>query len=332
MAGMRAMVLAAGIGERMRPLTDHLPKPLLPIANRPAMGYVLEHLARHGFTEVVANLHYRPEQITDHFGTGDQYGVNLTYSYEEELLGPAGGVRRCKEFLGDGTFLVTGADDLTSMDLTALLAAHRDVGALASIALVEVEQTSEYGIVVTDPAGRIERFVEKPKGRPPSRTANTQIYLFEPDIFEFILPDRFYDFGFHAFPAMVEAGVAFYGFSLQGYWRDIGTIQDYLAAQSDVLEGRLIAPIAARELPGRIWIGEGCEIDQSAELVGPVLLGDECRVGAKAKLGPGTCVAPRADIGDGAELRHTVVWEAVRVAASATLEGAVATAAGIFSG
>lgn len=332
MAGMRAMVLAAGVGERMRPLTDHLPKPLLPIANRPVMGYVLEHLSRHGFTEVVANLHYRPQDIIDHFGSGDDYSVSLTYSHEEELLGPAGGVRRCRDFLGDGTFLVTGADDLTSMDLTALLTAHREAEAMASIALVEVEQTSEYGIVVTGSSGRIERFVEKPKGRAPSRTANTQIYLLEPEVFEFIPPDCCYDFGFHAFPAMVEAGVPFYGFSLDGYWRDIGTLQDYLVAQRDVLDGRLGVPIAGRESAPGVWLGEGCDVSESAELVAPVLLGERCRVGAEARLGAGTCVGVGADVGEEAEVWESVVWEGASVPARATLRGAVVTAVGIFRG
>jgi NDP-sugar pyrophosphorylase family protein len=332
MAGMRAMVLAAGMGERMRPLTEYLPKPLLPIANKPVMGRVLEHLGQHGFTKVVANLHYRPEEIVDHFGSGGDYGVKLTFSYEEELLGSAGGVRRCRDFLGDETFLVTGADDLTSMDLSELLAAHRKAGAMASIALVEVEQTSEYGIVVTDAGGRIERFVEKPKGEAPSRTANTQIYLFEPEVFRFIPPDRFYDFGFNVFPAMVEAGVPFYGFSLDGYWRDIGSIEDYLGAQTDVLDGRLGAVIAGCQLAPGVWIGDGCEIDESSQLSAPLLVGQSCRIGAKARLGPGTCLGRSAEIGPEAELLQTVVWEGVKVPESSRLEGAVATPEGVFRG
>ncbi len=332
MAGMKAMVLAAGIGERLRPLTDHLPKPLLPIANRPTMGHVLRHLARHGFTDVIANLHYRSEEIVEHFGCGSDYGVKLAFSYEEELLGPAGGVRRCKDFFEDETFLVTGADDLTSMNLTALVAAHREVGATASIGLVEVEATSEYGIVVTDGTGRIERFVEKPKGQAPSRTANTQIYLFEPDVFEFIPPDQFYDFGFHAFPAMVEAGVPFYGFTLDGYWRDIGTIQDYLAAQVDVLERKVDAVVAGDEVAPGVWMGGACEIEESAELSAPVALGDRCRVGARARLGGGTCLGAGSDVGEGAELWHSVVWDEVAVPQSARLERAVVTAGGVFQG
>ncbi|MDH4179965.1 MAG: nucleotidyltransferase family protein, partial [Armatimonadota bacterium] len=232
---MKAMVLAAGLGERMRPLTEHLPKPLLPIANRPVMSCILEHLARHGFTDVIANLHYRPEDIVDYFGDGSRFGVNLAYTHEEQLWGIAGGVRRCKDFFAGETFLVIGADDLTDMDLTALVAEHRRAGAMASIGLVEVEETSQYGIVVTDGDGRIQRFVEKPKGESPSRTANTQIYLFESAVFDFIPPNQVYDFGFDAFPDMVAQAVPFYGFSLPGYWRDIGGLADYLAAQVDAL-------------------------------------------------------------------------------------------------
>ncbi len=330
--GMKAMVLAAGLGERLRPLTDWLPKPLLPIANCPVMGYVLRHLGRHGFTEVVANVHYRPEEIVDHFGGGSQYGVNLAFSYEKELLGSAGAVSRCREFLGDDTFLVTGADDLTTMDLTALLAAHRRAGAIASIGLVEVEQTSEYGIVVTDEVGRIERFVEKPQGKAPSRTANTQIYLFEPEVFDFIPPDQVYDFGFDAFPAMVEAGVPFYGFQLPGYWRDIGNIGGYLEAQVDVLEGKLCTPIPGREIAPGIWVGEGCRIDESAGLTAPVLLGDRCRVQAKAELGGGSSVGTEAIIESGAALWRSVVWERATVPESANLKDAVVAREGVFGG
>ena len=332
MAGMRAMVLAAGMGERMRPLTDWLAKPLLPVANCPMMGYVLRHLGQHGFTEVVANVHYRPEEIVDHFGAGSEYGIDLSFSYEEELLGSAGGVSRCREFLGDETFLVTGADDVTTMDLTALLAAHRRAGALASIGLVEVEQTSEYGIVVTDEAGRIERFVEKPKGKAPSRTANTQIYLFEPKIFDFIPPDQAYDFGFNAFPAMVEAGVPFYGFQLPGYWRDIGNVGSYLEAQVDVLEGRLCDPVPGREIAPGVRVGEGCQIDESARLTAPVLLGDRCRVQAKARLGGGSSIGNGAIIESGAALWRSVVWEGAMVPESANLKEAVVTSEGVFGG
>jgi NDP-sugar pyrophosphorylase family protein len=332
MGGMKAMVLAAGLGERMRPLTDHLPKPLLPVANKPVMGYILEHLARHGFTDVIANLYYRGEDIVQRVGDGRQYGVNLRYSYEEKLWGIAGGVRRCRDFFGDETFLVMGADDLTDMDLTALVEAHRRAGAIASIGLVEVEETSQYGIVVTDGEGRIERFVEKPKGKAPSRTANTQLYLFEPGVFEFIPPDTVYDFGRDAFPDMVSQGAPFYGFSLPGYWRDIGSVSDYLAAQRDVLMGRVEARVEGKEVSPGLWMGAGCEVHPEAELKAPVALGEGCRVGSRAALGGGTCVGRCVEVPGGSSIWGTVLWEGAQVPAGARLERAVVTAGEVLWG
>jgi NDP-sugar pyrophosphorylase family protein len=329
MPGLRAMVLAAGLGERMRPLTNSLPKPLLPVANKPVLGYVLEHLSRHGFTEVIANLHYRPEEMVDHFGGGTQYGVNLTYSYEEQLLGAAGGVKRCLEFFEEETFLVTGADDLTTIDLSALLLAHREVGALASIALVEVEQTSEYGIVVTDEEGHIARFVEKPKGKAPSKLANTQIYLFESEILDFIPPEQFCDFGYNVFPALVEAGVPFFGFQVEGYWRDIGSIKDYLDAQVDVLEGRLGGSVPGDQIAPGIWTGADCSVDTSARLTAPLLLGDRCVVGAKARLGGGVCIGEDAVIGESAAISQSVVWSGVEVPPASRLKQCVVTPDGV---
>jgi mannose-1-phosphate guanylyltransferase/phosphomannomutase len=329
---MKAMVLAAGLGERMRPLTDSLPKPLLPVANRPVMGYVLDHLARHGFTEVVANLHYRPEQIVDHFGEGAQYGVNLHFSYEDELLGAAGAVRHCMEFLGEETFLVTGADDLTTMDLTALLSAHREVGALASIALVDVENTSEFGIVVTDRVGRVQRFVEKPKGKAPSNTANTQIYLFEPKIFEFIPPGRPYDFGFGSFPALVDAGAPFYGFRLDGYWRDIGSISDYLEAQLDALDGKLNSLISGTEVSPGLWLGKDCRVHETAKLTPPLVVGNRCQIDREARLGGGTAIAADITVPSATQLWHTVVWEGARVPEGSSLRSAVITPEGVVHG
>lgn len=330
MAGLKAMVLAAGLGERMRPLTDYHPKPLLPVANRPVMGWILRHLAKHGFTEVIANLHYRAEEIVERLGTGSDYGVELTFSYEEELLGSAGGVSLCREFFGEDTFLVTGADDLTSMDLTALLAAHREVGALASIALVEVQETSQYGIVVTDEQGRIQRFIEKPKGKAPSRTANTQIYLFESELFDFIPPAQVYDFGFNVFPALVEAGVPFYGFKLNGYWRDIGSLQDYLAAQTEALEGKLQGTPDGNETAPGVWLGKDCVLEHGAQLVPPVLIGDNCRVGAKAKVGEGAVLGSGVEVGAGAGISRCVVWEGTSIPPANKLKEAVVTPEGIF--
>jgi NDP-sugar pyrophosphorylase family protein len=326
MPGMKAMVLAAGLGDRMGPVTDQVPKPLLPIANRPVMAYILEHLARHGFTQVIANLHYRGQQIQDFFGDGSDFGIDLTYTHEDRLWGIAGGVRRCRDFFGDDTFLVIGADDLTDMDLSKFLALHRSRGAVASIGLAEVEETSQFGIVVTDADGRIERFVEKPQGEAPSNTANTQIYLFEPAVFDFIPPDRKHDFGFQTFPAMVDARVPFYGFRLSGYWRDIGGIRDYLGAQSDVLERRLSAHIPACELRPGIWVEGDCEIAETARLEPALMLSRGSRVGERARLGGGTVIGGGVEVPDGADLWNTVVWAGASLPRGISLCRSVVTA------
>jgi NDP-sugar pyrophosphorylase family protein len=313
----------------MRPLSDHLPKPLLPIANRPVMAYILEHLSRHGFTEVVANVHYRAQEIMDWFGDGSAYGVHLTYSHEDRLWGSAGSVKRNAEFLGDETFLVIGADDLTDMDLSALLAKHKEAGALASIGLVEVEETSQFGIVVTEESGHILYFVEKPKEKPPSNAANTQIYLFEPAIHDLIPAGEWYDFGFNVFPELVGRGHPFYGFALPGYWRDIGSLHDYLAAHWDVMEGRIPAAVPGREIEPYVWVGDGCKIARDVQLEAPVVIGQRCRIGAGAKLGGATSVADGVVVPARSVLWNCVLWPGAQVPARAQLREAVVGREGV---
>jgi mannose-1-phosphate guanylyltransferase/phosphomannomutase len=326
------MVLAAGVGERMRPLTNYLPKPLLPVANRPVMAYILAHLARHGFTEVLANLYHQAEAIADCFGDGSDYGVRLTYSYEEKLWGSAGSVKRNQEFFGDDPFLLIGADDLTDMDLTVLRQRHREVGAVASLGLVEVEETSQFGIVVTDGAGRIQRFVEKPKGPAPSNTANTQIYLFQPEIHAFIPPEEWYDFGYNVFPTLVAAGEPFYGFTLPGYWRDIGSADDYFAAQWDVMEGRLQAEVPGEQISPGVWVGDGSEVHPSAKLTAPLVIGRGCRIGAGAEIAGATSVADGVGVPANTRLWNCVLWKGAKVAGGQELRKAVIGPEGVIVG
>lgn len=324
---MKALVLAAGVGERMRPLTDELAKPLLPIANRPVMAYVIEHLARHGFADIIANLYYKAGDIAEHFRDGASLGVRLTYSFEDELHGSAGSTKRCQEFLDGDTFLVIGSDDLSDMDLTELLRLHRQAGAIASIGLVEVEETSQFGIVVTEEDGRIQQFIEKPKTAPPSNTANTQIYLFEPEVFDLIPLGEWYDYGFNVFPELVSRGAPFYGFSLPGYWRDIGSVADYLSAQSDVLQGRVQARVEGRQVAPGLWVGEGAEISPQAEVNSPAIIGRGCRVEAGARIGGGTSLADGTVVPAGVGLWNTVVWRGAALAEQADLRDCVVTPA-----
>ena len=202
--------MAAGLGTRLRPLTHAIPKPLVPVANRPIMEHILERLARDGFREVVANLHWYPDTIRDHFGDGSALGTELTYSYEETLLGTAGGVRNVREFFGDSPFVVMAGDALTDIDLTALVATHEANDWVATLAVKRVANTREYGVVVTGSDGRVQGFQEKPDpAEALSDLANCMIYVLEPQVFDHFPDQQEVDFANDVFPALLERDVPF---------------------------------------------------------------------------------------------------------------------------
>jgi len=216
--------MAGGEGTRLRPLTSNQAKPMMPLVNRPMMEHILALLVQHGFDDVVVTVAYLANQIRTYFGDGSDFGVQIRYATEEHPLGTAGSVRNASAELDD-TFLVISGDVLTDIDLTSLMKAHRDTGALASIALKRVENPLEFGIVITRPDGSIERFLEKPSwGQVFSDTINTGIYVLEPEIFDFI-PDReVVDFSGDVFPAALDRGLALHGHVADGYWEDVGTV------------------------------------------------------------------------------------------------------------
>jgi mannose-1-phosphate guanylyltransferase/phosphomannomutase len=295
------------------------------------MAFILEHLARHGFTHVVANVHHLARQIVDCFGDGSCCGVHLSYAHEDKLWGSAGSVKRNAAFFEGERFLVIGSDDLTDMDLTALVHRHTEVAALASIGLTEVEETSQFGIVVTDESGRIDRFVEKPKGPAPSKTANTQIYLFEPRIHSFIPEGEWYDFGFGVFPELVAKGEPFYGFALAGYWRDIGSLEGYLEAQWDVMRGKVRASIPGEQREPGLWVGSGAELHPTAKIAAPAVIGKRCRIGAGVEVGGATAIADGVEVPEGASLWNCVLWEGARVSPGERLCGAVVGRHGVIA-
>lgn len=234
---IKGMILAAGRGTRMENLTDYLPKPLIPVANRPVMEYGVECLQRLGISTIAANVCYRKTDIMQHFA--DIYEqITIHWSEEEEAIGTAGGVKKMQHLLGDDTVVIIAGDALLDVDLRDLLAKHRENKALATIATFEVSDTSQYGVVLTDEAQRIVIFQEKPSAEEAiSQHANTGIYIFEPEIFDFIPPNTFYDFAMDVFPVILELGLPFYAYPVTGYWTDIGNPQAYLQANMDFLTG-----------------------------------------------------------------------------------------------
>src|SRR5579875_1319349 len=337
---MRAMILAAGVGSRLDPLTRNVPKPLVPIVNRPVMEYLIELLVRHGFTEIMVNLHYLGDQIAAYFEDGSRWGAHIHWAYEDRLWGDAGSLKRAEDFFKDETFLVIGGDDLTDMDLSRLLKTHREKKALATIALSIVDDPSEYGIVLMNEEGRITRFLEKPKGEVIfSNTANTGVYVFEPAIFELIPHDVFYLFGKRVFPMLLEQKLPLFGHLTAAYWRDVGNLKVYQQTHRDMLEGRVKARIALQEVRKFVWMGDNVEIDPTAEIGYPVAIGNNVQILAGARVLEHTVIGNNCAVEEGATVQESILWDGAVVMRNTHLERCVVgrncrvkTNAAIFDG
>ncbi len=337
---MKAMILAAGVGSRLDPLTRNVPKPLVPIVNRPVMEYLIDLLKKHGFNEIMVNLHYLGDQIVSYFGDGSQWGVKLYYSHEDQLWGDAGSLKRVEEFFKDETFIVIGGDDLTDMDLTRLLRTHKEKKAIATIALSLVDDPSEYGIVLMDENSRITRFLEKPKGEVIfSNTANTGVYIFEPDIFELIPRGTFYLFGKQVFPLLLDQRLPLFGHLTAAYWKDVGNLKVYQQTHQDVLAGRVDTKLPLTEARKYVWIGENVTIDPTAEIGYPVAIGHNAVIQAGARILENTIVGNNCTVEEGATVRDSILWDGSVVMRNTHLERCVVgkeckvkTDAAIFDG
>jgi mannose-1-phosphate guanylyltransferase len=322
---MRAMVLAAGLGTRLRPLTYEINKPMVPVLDRPVMAHIVDLLDRHGFEETIANLHHFPQTIRDYFGE------RLTYRTEQALLGTAGGVRGCAEFFGDEAFLVISGDALTDIDLRAFAARHREAGGVATLAVKKVADTREYGVVLHDRAGRVTGFQEKPEPEEAlSDLGNCGIYIFEPRIFDYF-PDRpFVDWAQDVFPALLANDVPFHIHEVRDYWNDVGSLAELRQGTFDALRGELHLQVAGEEVaPGVIVAGEA-PLPADAEVEGPVWVGRDVELGAGVRLTGPLVLGDGARVGDGAQLRGSILFPGTEVAAGAILIGAIAGHAGIL--
>ncbi|HKY14292.1 MAG TPA: sugar phosphate nucleotidyltransferase [Microthrixaceae bacterium] len=320
---MKAVIMAGGEGTRLRPLTSNSPKPMMPLANRPMMEHVIDLLKTHGFEEIVVTVAFMANTIRNYFGDGSEFGVRMVYASEETPLGTAGSVRNAMAELKD-TFLVISGDVLTDVDLSAVVEMHRTRGAMATIGLVSVENPLEFGIVITRDDGSIERFLEKPSwGEVFTDTINTGIYVLEPEIFDWIEPDTSVDFSSDVFPRLLEAGKPIYGAVAKGYWEDVGTLDAYVRAHRDMLDGKVSVSIHGFEVSDGVWVGEGAEIHPEARVTGPAVIGDNCSVDAGAHVGEYVVLGTGARLGPHGELERTVVGENTYLAEGVTLRGTV---------
>lgn len=311
---MRAMVMAAGLGTRLRPITEGVPKPVVPVGNVAIIEHLVELLASHGVGEVIANLHWFPDSVEGRLGDGSRHGVEMSYEREERLTGTAGGVRVVRDFLTSGdddVFLVLAGDALTDVDLTALAAAHRSNGGVATLAVKQVADVSEYGVIVTGSDGRIQGFQEKPDpAEALSDLVNCMVYAFSPEIFDYFPDDDPVDFANDVFPALLEHDVPFHVHEIDGYWNDIGTLREYLQGNLDAVTGAVKLPRLAGEL---LVDSAPAGVDSSVEVEGTVLFGDGCAIGEGAHLSGPLVIGGGAEIGAGAMVKQALVLPGGRV-------------------
>ncbi|CAB4536770.1 unannotated protein [freshwater metagenome] len=320
---MKAVIMAGGEGTRLRPLTSNAPKPMLPVANRPMMEHIITLLKEHGFDEIVVTVAFLANHIKTYFGDGSEFGVSIRYADEPVPLGTAGSVGNARAFLDD-TFLVISGDVLTDIDLTKLLEFHRDRGSVATIGLTPVENPLEFGIVITREDGSIERFLEKPTwGQVFSDTINTGIYVLEPEIFDHIPEGRSVDFSGEVFPALLAAGTPLFGAVVEGYWEDVGTLEAYLSAHRDVLDGKVRASVPGFLVNDAVWLGEGAEISPDAQVIGPCVIGPGCKIEAGGRVGEYTVLGSNVRLLSDVQIERSVLHDNVYVGHGSRMRGAV---------
>jgi mannose-1-phosphate guanylyltransferase/phosphomannomutase len=320
---MKAVVMAGGEGNRLRPLTSNQPKPMVPVVGKPCMEHILELLREHGMNEVIVTVAFLPQAIRSYFGEGETLGMQIGYSVEESPLGTAGSVRLTAKQLEE-TFLVISGDALCDVDLSALIAFHTEKGAAVTIGLKSVENPLEFGIVVTDEEGRIERFLEKPSwGQVFSDTINTGIYVLEPEVLNHVPADRPYDFSKELFPYLLEMGRPLYGFVLDGYWQDIGNLDQFRQANFDALEENVRLNIPGIRIRGNVWLGEGVEIADLEQIEGPAYVGNYCRISPGAIVGSHSVLSNSVTLRERARVTRSVIDASTHIGRSALIEGAI---------
>ena len=322
---MKAMILAAGRGTRLQPLTHELPKPMIPVLGKPVMEYLVEQLAKHNFRDIMVNVSHLPESIENYFGDGRRWGVNIGYSFEgriekgevvSEPLGSAGGIKRIHEFGGffDDTFLVVCGDAIFDLDLTAALRKHWQSGALASVVVHRVakERVSNYGVVVCDKNNRITSFQEKPAAADAESTqVNTGIYLFEPQVLEQIPANQNYDLGAQLLPKLIEKKLPFQAIDASFHWVDIGRLSDYWGANQQLMRGILRGiNMPGCEVMPQVWTGLNVKVDWDDVLIeGPVYIGANSRIEAGCEIQGPTWISHGCHLQGGAKVHRSVLFE-----------------------
>ena len=321
---MKAILLAGGKGTRLRPLTIHTPKPIVPIFNRPFLNYQIDLLKQvPEIDEVILSLNYQPRRIEEMFGDGSDLGIKIRYVVEPVPLGTAGAVKYAGDQLTESVVVFNG-DVLTQIDLAAVLRLHRERNARATIVLTPVDNPTAYGLVETDAAGNVLRFLEKPAPEEiTTNNINAGIYILEPDTFDRIPSDVSWSIERSYFPSLVERGETFVGYIYNGYWIDIGTPEKYMQVHRDIMDGRFEAAPFRGLGNSRRWVAEGARVEDGATLEGPCFIDEGVLVKAGARIGPYSVVGRQCQIEEDARVDGAIIWQNGRIGRDAVVERAV---------
>lgn len=318
---MKGVILAGGRGARLNPITTHIPKPLVPILNRPVMEYCIEWLKKHGIKEIAITVHYLSEKIRSYFGDGKKLGVNLVYFDELEPLGTAGGIRNIVDFFEE-TFIVVSADIVTDFQLDAAISYHKEKGSLFTMVTTKIEVLGEYGIVVNHKNGKVKKFTEKPPTiNMTSDQVNTGIYIVHPEILKLIPNNISFDFSHDLFPLLLQKELSLYSYELKGYWMDIGHLNTFRQSQKDFIDKELYVPTSQFKVRENVWVGANTLIDQSVVIKGPVWIGEGCRIEEGVKLGPYTVIGNRTVVKKYSQINYSTIMDDVNIGIRSVLIG-----------
>jgi NDP-sugar pyrophosphorylase family protein len=319
---LQAVILVGGEGTRLRPLTYALPKPMAPLLGRPFIGWIIERLRVAGVDDVILSCCYLPEAIEAHFGNGRAHGVRLHYVHEDEPLGTAGAIRNAVHHI-EGTIFVCNGDILTSLDLRAQLALHQDRGAIATLHTRPVDDPSQFGVVETDPDGRVRRFIEKPKaGETSAHDINAGTYVLEPEAVEAIPTGRPVSIERETFPLLIETTQRVFARSTDDYWIDVGRPETYRQAHRDILDRRFGAPVGV-EIAPQVWSADGAPLPEDIHLRGPAYIGAGVHFGHSVTLEPYAVIYDGCSIGKGATIGDAILWPGCSVGERSTVRGAI---------
>lgn len=300
---MKAMILAAGFGTRLRPLTHKVPKPMVPIMNRPILEHTIHLLRSHGIHDITVNLHHLPEIIQQHFGDGKDFGVQLHWSHEPEILGTAGGIKKAQPFLDGESFLVINSDVVVDIDLSKVLAFHKAQGSALTLVVREGDSPEQCDPIEVDANDRIVHMVGTSSMNMPDDTTRvlfTGIQVMEPEIFDRIPENKFYGTTTDVFPGMLEDGLPMFAYWHHDYWKDVGTIQSYLDVHKDLLDGRISGSVSSEN-----------NNPTGGHITQPVLIGKNCKIADTAKIGPYAVLGDNCTVGDHAAIEHSICWNGV---------------------